>query len=265
MATRYSGDLIIRMRWRSSGSSPNGEYRAGIFDKKGLRLWSGTVGAPRFMRRAVDSPQAFNDTARSALSFAANEEDDFGNRIGDRAEHVRGETGGWRIRREPYRRVYRERRPIKGKVNFDHVVRLARRYQNEVAQRGPKAYGGEAQQVLLDALLTFYGRSLESKIDMANSSYHQWTSVIAIDLKKAIEFARRGTDQTPFSMLSISDVDWETLRPNARSRSLLRGRRLIFYLGKDAEKHLWRELKWAQNRPEVGRDRPRHRRRRRSR
>lgn len=67
MALRYSGKLTIRVLWNDRGY-----YNASI-SSKGRNLWSGTVGAPKSSRVAVDSPEAYDDTASAALSFAAHE------------------------------------------------------------------------------------------------------------------------------------------------------------------------------------------------
>lgn len=41
--------------------------------RKGRNLWSGTIGAPKSSRLAVDSPEAYDETAHAALSFAAHD------------------------------------------------------------------------------------------------------------------------------------------------------------------------------------------------
>ena len=67
MALRYSGSLTIRVVWNDRGF-----YDASV-SRKGRNLWSGTVGAPRSLRVAVDSPDAYDDAASAALSFASHE------------------------------------------------------------------------------------------------------------------------------------------------------------------------------------------------
>lgn len=67
MALRYSGSLTVRVVWNDRGY-----YNASV-SRKGRNLWSGTVGAPRSSRVAVDSPEAYDATASAALSFAAHD------------------------------------------------------------------------------------------------------------------------------------------------------------------------------------------------
>jgi hypothetical protein len=72
MAIRYSGDLTIKMEW----DDDRGGYLAVVrYTTAGHRMgrrWSGLIHpSPHAMRtRAVDSPVAYDDIGRSALSFA---------------------------------------------------------------------------------------------------------------------------------------------------------------------------------------------------
>ena len=83
MATRYSGDLVIRLRYVDAAY---GEYRVRILDaRSGEELWDGTIGAPRAgfgPGIAYDSKRAYDETARAAIAFA--EDDERG--IGDLAD-----------------------------------------------------------------------------------------------------------------------------------------------------------------------------------
>ena len=80
MATlRYSGELRIRITyidWKQSDvfadgtpRNRNGQYRCylNVADGQGKTIY---VGAPAHLSHAVDSPEAFDDTARAALAFA---------------------------------------------------------------------------------------------------------------------------------------------------------------------------------------------------
>jgi len=88
MALRYSGSLTIRVVWNDRG-----HYDASI-SRKGRNLWSGTIGEPRHLRVAVDSPEAYDDTAHAALSFADSEGAD----VFRSADHT---GSGWHIARKP--------------------------------------------------------------------------------------------------------------------------------------------------------------------
>lgn len=82
-ATRYSGELKITLTYRDppKGMYPNGDYRATITwpwrhglpsrgPKSRITVY---VGAPKHLRHAVDSPDAFDEAAHAAISFAAEE------------------------------------------------------------------------------------------------------------------------------------------------------------------------------------------------
>jgi hypothetical protein len=88
MALRYSGTLTIRVTYNDRGY-----YNASI-SRKGRNLWSGTVGEPRHLSHSVDSPEAYDETAHAALSFADNEGAD----VSRSADHT---GSGWHIARKP--------------------------------------------------------------------------------------------------------------------------------------------------------------------
>ena len=78
MATRYSGNLRISVLF-----DDRGDYRAGVTD--GKRRWRGRVGAPAAgfgTGVAFDSPRAYDDVARAALSFADNETEWISDQLG---------------------------------------------------------------------------------------------------------------------------------------------------------------------------------------
>lgn len=68
MTTRYSGNISVKIAWLDSQD----QYKAtvSVAGKRGKTIY---VGAPRHMTRSVDHPASFDDAARAAISFAANE------------------------------------------------------------------------------------------------------------------------------------------------------------------------------------------------
>lgn len=94
MAKRYSGDLTIVLAYDDRGFYPTAISRGR------RRIWRGQIGAPAsgFGRGvAYDSSRAFDDIARSALSFA----DHDGADVASSAESL---PDGWQIRRTTSRR-----------------------------------------------------------------------------------------------------------------------------------------------------------------
>lgn len=127
--TRYSGDLTITLTYRERSS----DYRATI-SYKGVRHVV-YVGEPRYLQHAVDSPEAFDETAHAAISFASEED----NEIGERAASNR-DGSGWHIGRSKKRAwprspeeslSERARRPLRVRPLIDD-----RTYTVE----GPKGY-----------------------------------------------------------------------------------------------------------------------------
>jgi hypothetical protein len=93
MAKRYSGSLQINVSYDNRGF-----YRTSV-SEGGKKLWSGQVNpAPAGFGVGVayDSPQAYDEIARSALSFADHEVPDAG--IGDSAD-FQEDGSGWRVTR----------------------------------------------------------------------------------------------------------------------------------------------------------------------
>ena len=81
---RYSGQIRIRITYRDSAlefindgtrNFPNGSYRCFLHSDTGFTT-TVIVGAPAFSSHAVDSPEAFDEVARAAIAFAANDESD---------------------------------------------------------------------------------------------------------------------------------------------------------------------------------------------
>jgi hypothetical protein len=93
MAKRYSGNLQINVVY-----DDRGHYRTAV-SSGGKLLWSGTVRpAPAGFGPGVayDSPQAYDQIARSALSYADDERG-----LGDQAEFDENLTG-YEVRRTPH-------------------------------------------------------------------------------------------------------------------------------------------------------------------
>jgi len=64
-AIRYSGRATLRLTYRDATS----DYRVSI-NSDGLPSEVVIVGEPATLTHAVDSPEAFDDAARAAISFA---------------------------------------------------------------------------------------------------------------------------------------------------------------------------------------------------
>lgn len=92
MAKRYSGGLSISLTFVDSKN----EYRTRVCPRQGRRgagcetIW---VGPPRTLRHAVDSPIAYDEAARAAISFSS----DYLSQLAQ-PDH---EGAGWDIRRKP--------------------------------------------------------------------------------------------------------------------------------------------------------------------
>ena len=71
MATRYSGELTVRITYRDEAE----DYRCVISARgegvRGRFLLGVYVGVPRLLEHAVDSSEAYDRVAHAALSFAA--------------------------------------------------------------------------------------------------------------------------------------------------------------------------------------------------
>lgn len=98
MAKRYSGDLQISVIYDDRDF-----YRVAV-SRGGKLLWRGRVRPPAagFGRGiAYDSPEAYDDTARAALSFMQNEFDEGGRTTYDAASHAEFGDRGFVVRRVP--------------------------------------------------------------------------------------------------------------------------------------------------------------------
>lgn len=91
MATRYSGDVTIRVEWVDSRN----HYRVALRWKDGEVPRSAVqyVGHPASMRRSVDAPESYDEAAAAAISFA----DDAGEGPGEHAATT--DRGTWVGRR----------------------------------------------------------------------------------------------------------------------------------------------------------------------
>jgi hypothetical protein len=88
-AKRYCGGLTLRLTYRDREN----DYRCFI---AAPGAWTTIyVGSPAVLRHAVDSPEAFDDAAHAALSFAADEGREFVERLAAYTD------SGWDIRRKP--------------------------------------------------------------------------------------------------------------------------------------------------------------------
>lgn len=88
MATRYCGLLTLRLSYRDASN----DYRVCIATN-GYHLATVYVGTPAYLTHAVDSPEAYDETARAALAFA---EDDGGD-LSDAAM----DDSGYAVTRQP--------------------------------------------------------------------------------------------------------------------------------------------------------------------
>lgn len=65
MATRYSGELVIRCTY----SDRTGEYHTTVSHGR-KRLWSGNIRPPAAFNSSVDSPTSYDRNAKAAIAFA---------------------------------------------------------------------------------------------------------------------------------------------------------------------------------------------------
>jgi len=75
LAKRYSGRMKVTLTLM-----PGDTYRCIVRDGDGCGV-SVTVGHPVVLQHATDSPEAFDDAARAAISFALMEKDEHGIRV----------------------------------------------------------------------------------------------------------------------------------------------------------------------------------------
>ena len=88
MATRYSGSVKVTLLWKDRET----QYRC-VVKVPGERAKVIWVGAPAHLTVGVDSPKAYDSTARAALSFA----DDEGLEVSNHADH---DGSSWAISRK---------------------------------------------------------------------------------------------------------------------------------------------------------------------
>lgn len=100
---RYCGDITIRVTYLdaygetySDGTirNRNGKYRC-FLRAPGMRSVTIFVGAPAFLSHAVDCPEAFDEAAHAAISFADDEH-------GSWSDHAcpKEDGSGWAIERK---------------------------------------------------------------------------------------------------------------------------------------------------------------------
>lgn len=96
MATRYSGELTIHVKWVEDVNvhPHNGFYDTSVI-YKGRRVSTPVVRAPAHLTVAVDSAEAYDQAAGAALSFANDEEPE----IGEQAAYSRS-GASWYIARD---------------------------------------------------------------------------------------------------------------------------------------------------------------------
>ena len=86
MATRYSGDVAIRVSIVDDGPlGGRAQYRA-TFSVGGERRGFQTVGGLTHITEAIDSPNTYDDIARAALVFALDEQQVDDSEIGTDAD-----------------------------------------------------------------------------------------------------------------------------------------------------------------------------------
>ena len=114
MATRYSGSVKVTLLWKDREN----QYRC-VVKVPGERAKVIWVGAPAHLTVGVDSPKAYDSTARAALSFA----DDEGLEVSNHADHTGSD---WAISRKKggaavsLSGLRKKRRKAKGKRRSSH-------------------------------------------------------------------------------------------------------------------------------------------------
>lgn len=116
MATRYSGSVKVTLLWKDREN----QYRC-VVKVPGERAKVIWVGAPAHLTVGVDSPKAYDSTARAALSFA----DDEGLPVSNHADtDAMGQ--GWAISRKKggaavgLSGLRKKKRKAKGKRRSSH-------------------------------------------------------------------------------------------------------------------------------------------------
>jgi hypothetical protein len=102
---RYSGEIRIRVTYLdvaypdTRARLGNGRYRCFLRGPGGMTT-TVIVGAPAYLSRAVDSPEAFDDAAHAAISFAESDDQNTNTHEWANAAACKPE-GGWHIGRSP--------------------------------------------------------------------------------------------------------------------------------------------------------------------
>ncbi len=98
MATRYSGEITVRVLWVDKAQSgPHGGYYKTTVSHGKKNVWSGTVNAPAHLSHGVDSHEEYDDTARAALSFADHDGADV-------SQYAALDESGWFVSRSKAKR-----------------------------------------------------------------------------------------------------------------------------------------------------------------
>lgn len=84
MAKRYSGNVVVNVVWDDRRDA----YRATVAEN-GRHVWSGIIGRAPASRLAVDSSEAYDEAAVTALAFADNDEGLEGVEYTDSGRHIR--------------------------------------------------------------------------------------------------------------------------------------------------------------------------------
>jgi len=89
---RFSGALVVTIALTDDDA-----YRCRVADPSDPSVtWTGTIDPPAFLTRALDSSEAFDDAARAALAFCADERGEIRAAYGPSAEHVgRSQRQAW--------------------------------------------------------------------------------------------------------------------------------------------------------------------------
>jgi hypothetical protein len=119
MATRYSGNITVRLTYvdrppPGTFHDNRGGYKATVSQgREHQTIW---VGEPAHLTHAVDSPAAYDDAARAAISFALDENDEWGIQILDESG-VDSDDHGIRVSRKRSARSNARRRSM----TFGHM------------------------------------------------------------------------------------------------------------------------------------------------
>ncbi len=109
MVTRYCGNVRIKMKLVPAPGMPHGEQYRCLLSRvdTGRRLGTIYVGLPATLSHAIDSPSAYHEAARAALSFALDEEERGERDWGGVGELAESDEHGWLVRIGRYEKPYR--------------------------------------------------------------------------------------------------------------------------------------------------------------